>query len=1151
MKRFKQLLCVILSVLMAFSCLTLAASAQGTETVKPSLKYYSSKSDAYNAKLTLDKVDEILAGLNNGQGIYFVLVEDVLTVDLRNVNALCDTLDLLKRAIEVDNIFDIGTTALIREALGQLGDDINLKNWQENMSRTKDDIAILRNLLGFLGDNSAVIGGIVKGGYDMGLVSNFVDINGILGQDGISGMIKELLFGFVYKEGSADFNNAYNTYKNDVDAFIYGPLLSKLANDYLPGFVMDEESTIEEALILAFNISVDKYIADAVKKLNIDPSTSDNPALSALAGIVNLKGETYDLSGIKLDTAKPLLDQLNGAFGAIVNQIIPGFTGWVDGGYEYIGANIERVFKFVGFQSGLIPQAADMTLEEIVIEAVNVVLSSADLGSFTEGIADCDSIEEMLTAFLRNVSYDMATGVIYDDNDSYLVILGDMLADWAYSNFDIKDYSGKAYLPGGGKDIFEVANYLMNYFLFDKGVAKLMGLSTTKNESVFLKVDKILDYFGESKSEGVSFDSEEFLLGSDTEKGLLDAVFTYDIDRILELTIVPVLDNAGDVSAVEFLYKTVQYFLNNWAGKVLFPTYRQKAFTNALSNESLTDILSVALQTISAKKDAVVTYLTFLISLLIKTEDTVYSVTEADVDSCEATGTVLYPDGNVKLDGNTLIKGKDFIISVDSRVPGTAKAKIRFIGMYEGSVERNININLASVSKVSFLSNTSTVKLVWSKVPCADGYNIYILRNGNYEKLNTELITSAEFYINKLAAATEYSVKVEAVRNGYGAAEAKEIKVATTPAAVNVKTVKTLTDSTRARFVWDAVENATHYKLERYVPGSNKWVEELITDKRDVIVSGLDSYTAYTFRISALKKTGDGSYAVSTPVSVSVKTTLGAIKKTAVSYTSNSITIKWEAVKNAQKYQILQNVGGKWNSIAVLNASATSYKITGLKVATKYSFAVRPAVNENGKWLFGGHQIITQYTGLAKPKTFKVMATNATAAKIGWTAVANAKGYEVFQYKGGKWVSLGITKNTTVTINGLPSGTQSHFRVRAVTTVNGSYHYGDATSHITALTLPGKVTGLKATQRKQTSVKLAWNKVTGASGYQVFRLHNGKWVSLGTTTATSCTDTKALTKGTNYQYRVRAVQKVGSTYKYGAASDILKTSTPLLNVTLY
>lgn len=1132
MKTFKKTLCVMLSIVMAFSCLTIAASAEGGETVKSSFKYYSSKSDAYNTKITLDKLDEVLKDADICEVVELGSKE--LEFDLRNINALCNTLD------EYIGIIRLATFV----GGGLLGDlkNLNLKGWEEGMQRPGDDTLILNELIDLVAVNRGLVGKICDGTIDLGVFAEFIDLKDLLGDDGVSGMLKELLLGVVYKDGTTEFNNAYNTYKNDIDAFIYGPLLSKFANDYLPGFTMNAGSTVEEVISTAFSISVDKYLINEVKKININLAGYASPSIRALSGLVNLNGSSYDLSGLKLDSSKPLLDQLNGVVGALAKQVVPSYNGWENGGYDKIDTNLKNLLAYVGIQSGLIPQASSMTLEEIVIEGVRIILSNADLGSYATDVEKCDSIEEMFTVFLRNVSYDLGVGVIYDEDDSYLVILGDMFAYWACSLFEIKDLNGKAYYPGGGKDVYEVANYFMNYFLFEKGTAGFMGLNTSKDESVFVKIDKILDYFGETKAKGVSFDSEEF------QKDILDAVFSCDIDTVLELTVVPAINNAGDVSAVEFLYKSVQYYVNNWAGKTLFPAYRDKAFTNALSNESIANIVSVLLETVNSRRAAFITLATFTVGLIFEGEAVSYNVTEVDVEPCVATGTVLYPEATVKLDGKALTQGKDYVVTVNSRVPGEAKATVKFMGMYEGSVERNINIGLAAVDKVSFLSNTKTVKLVWNAVPCADGYNVLMLKNGNYEKLNTEIITGKEFYINNLVTATEYSLKVEAVRSGYGASAAKEIKVATTPATVNAATIKTLTDSSRARFVWGAVENATHYKLEKYVAGANKWEEVLITDKTDVTVSGLDGYTAYSFRISALKKTSDGNYASAAPVSVNVKTTIGAVTKVSVSYTSNSITLKWDPVTNAQVYQVLQNVGGKWQSIAVVNG--TSYKATGLKVATKYQYAVRAAVKENGKWIMGGHKIVEQYTGLAKPKTFKVMATNANAAQIGWTSVANAAGYEVFQYVSGKWVSKGITKKTTVTISGLPSGTKSYFRVRAVTTVNGKYHYGDATDYVTALTLPGKVTGLKTTQRKQTSITLTWNKVTGASGYQIFRLHNGSWVSLGTTTSNKYTDTKSLKKGTDYQYRVRAVQKVGTAYKYGAASDTLKTSTPYMNITL-
>lgn len=1147
MKTFKKMLCVMLSVLMAFSCLSVAAFAEG-ETVKSSFKYYAEKSDAYNADVTLDKIDEILKDINIYEEI--TIIEGVsIVIDLRNVDGLCDTLDLLRQVVEVDGIHDLATTALIREALGQLGSDINLKNWTTNLSRP-DDIKILSNLIAFLYDNSKVISGIVKGGYDMGVVNNFVNLDEIIGADGVSGMIKEMLIGIVYEKDSQEFKNAYEKYKNDIDSFIYGDLISKFANEYLPGFTLNASSTVEELICVAFEIVVDKYIIDAAKKLNINLAASDEPALKALDGIINLNGSTYDFSEITLDPSKDLLGQLNGLFGAIVKQFVPAYTGWETGDYDKISENLEKVLKYIFVQSKLIANAEELSFDELAVEIVGILLENADFGAYEEGIAECDNLEDMATALLKNTAYEMGIGVEYDADDSYLVVVGDMFANWFYDRFDVKDLNGNSYRAGGGKDIFEVTNYYLNYYLFDKSGAAVAGLSTTKNESVFKKIDKILDYFGETKAKGVSFNSEEFLLGSSTEKGLLDSVFTFDIENILELTIVPALRTAGDASAVEFIYKSVQYLINNWAGKTLFPAYQNKAFTNALSNSSIANIVSVFLEVVNARKAATIDLATYIAALIFKDAHKVYNVTEATVEDCTATGGRLYPDAKVSLDGKALTQGKDFVVQTDAKTPGAAKATIRLVGMYDGKIERSFNVELDNVKSATFISNTNSIKFVWSKVAYADGYNVYIMKNGAYTAVNTELITANEFLLTGLQAATEYSVRIDAVSSAYGVSEGEAISVATVPGNVDAKTIKTLTDASRARFVWTPVASATHYKIEKY-NGSNKWEQVALTDKTDVIIGGLEGYTSYNFRITSLKKLSDGTFVSATPASVNVKTALGAVTKVAVSYTSNSITLKWSTVKNAQKYQILQFVGGAWKAIAVLDANKTSYKATGLKTATKYSYAVRAAVKENGKWKFGGHYIVNQFTGLAKPTTFKVMATNATAAKIGWTKVASAQGYEVFQYIGGKWVSKGITKSTTATISGLPSGTTTYFRVRAVAIVGGQYHYGDATGHIGALTLPSKVTGVKLVIRKTNSISFSWNKVTGAAGYQVFRLHNGNWVSLGMTTKLNWTDSKAMSKGVEYQYKVRAVQKVGSGFKYGTPSDVFKAKTTLIGSATY
>lgn len=1131
MKTFRKTLCVVLSVIMAFSCVSFAALAEG-ETVTSSTKYYSEQSDAYNAKVTLDKVDEALKAADIHEEVDLGILGDI-EIDFRSINALCNTIDDYYLLIRF-------ATVLPEAILGNLK-DLNLKGWKSGMTRTKDDELILKEFLELANANRSIVSKICDGTINLGVFEDYVSVSDILGPDGISGMLKEAVFSAVYAKDTPEYTNAYNTYKNNVDAFIYEHLIPNMTKDALPGLTLDETTTVEELLCNTFNIITEKYIVEEVKKMNIDLFSADIPVLKALDGIVNLDGSTYDFSLITLDPSEPVIDQLNGLIGAVVKQMVPAYAGWEDGGYDVIDDNYEDLLKYIGKKSELVPDADKLSLEELVTKVATLTLSNGDFGAYVAGIENCKNLEEIVTVVLKNVADEWCIGAEYDADDSCFVVLGDLFAYWFSDEFDVKSLNGKSYQVGGGKDIFEVANYFMNYFLFDKDVAAAAGLSTTKSESVFKKIDKILDYFGETKSKGVSFNSEEFLLGSSSTKGLIESVFTFDIENILDLTIVPALNNAGDVPVIEFMYKTVQYSFNNWAGKTLLPAYKDKAFTNALTNSSIANMVSGVLEVLNSRNDAIVALLTYAASML-SSEPIVYNITKAVVEDCVATDGKLYPDATVVVDGKTLKPGKDYIVQTTAKTPGEATATIRFTGNYEGTIERSFNILLGKVKKATCMSTTNSIKLVWDKVPCADGYNIYLLKNGSYKLLNDELVTVTQFVITGLSAATEYDVRIDAVRNSYGAREGSKIDVATVPGSIKASSIKTTTTASKVKLTWSAVSSASHYKVERYA-GSNKWKQVTITNKTEATASGLDGYTTYNFRITPLKKLSDGSYISGTFSSVKAKTTLGAVTNVSVSYTSNSLTIKWDAVKNAQAYQILQYKNNKWVTVTSVKSGITSYKVTGLKAATKYQYAVRAAVKEDGKWKYGAYKSVTQHTGLVKPKTFKVSATTASAVKITWSKVSNAKNYQVFQYVDGKWVRKGTTKNTSAIFSKLASGTKYYFKVRAVTTVGGKNLYGDATASLAAVTLPGKVTNVKLVKRSTNSIAFSWSKVKGATSYQIFRLNNGKWVSLGTTTATKYTDSKALSKGQEYQYKVRAVMKVGSTKNYGAASAVFKAKT--------
>lgn len=100
------------------------------------------------------------------------------------------------------------------------------------------------------------------------------------------------------------------------------------------------------------------------------------------------------------------------------------------------------------------------------------------------------------------------------------------------------------------------------------------------------------------------------------------------------------------------------------------------------------------------------------------------------------------------------------------------------------------------------------------------------------------------------------------------------------------------------------------------------------------------------------------------------------------------------------------------------------------------------------------------------------------------------------------------------------------------------------TAKFKKITAPKKATGLKASNLKINQMKLSWNKINGAKGYELSRYNpdKNKWYVVKTTGQTSYR-VKGLSTGTIYKYRVRAYTLSGSKKIFGEYSKYLKTAT--------
>lgn len=179
---------------------------------------------------------------------------------------------------------------------------------------------------------------------------------------------------------------------------------------------------------------------------------------------------------------------------------------------------------------------------------------------------------------------------------------------------------------------------------------------------------------------------------------------------------------------------------------------------------------------------------------------------------------------------------------------------------------------------------------------------------------------------------------------------------------------------------------------------------------------------------------------------------------------------------------------------------------------------------------------------LNAPSTVSVTFTHTKASADGdWDVyLYKYKGdgeYDQLAYKD-VYVSDG---NYTFPTLGLSAGTY-FVKVRGNNSACGR-QYGVTVNY--SVGKPGK---FRVSSRGSNSLKLAWNKPAGATGYQLQRKSGNSYKALATVKGTSYTH-KSLTAGAGYTYRVRAYRTVGGKNYYSGwayMTAYTKPATPNL-----
>lgn len=191
------------------------------------------------------------------------------------------------------------------------------------------------------------------------------------------------------------------------------------------------------------------------------------------------------------------------------------------------------------------------------------------------------------------------------------------------------------------------------------------------------------------------------------------------------------------------------------------------------------------------------------------------------------------------------------------------------------------------------------------------------------------------------------------------------------------------------------------------------------------------------------------------------------------------------------------------------------------------------------------------------PADLQTKAINYKTVQISWSSVDNADGYMVYRRtadSGWKKIASRVT-DISYKDQKAVTGTTYYYTVKAY-----SYAWGEMTvssydkDGVAGKARLGKVKIATANSESYSTIRVTWNKVSGANGYRVYRStsKDGKYTAIGSTAKNSAVtflDKKAVT-GKTYYYKVRAYRNVSGKKVYGSYSATEKAKAVLSAPTL-
>lgn len=441
----------------------------------------------------------------------------------------------------------------------------------------------------------------------------------------------------------------------------------------------------------------------------------------------------------------------------------------------------------------------------------------------------------------------------------------------------------------------------------------------------------------------------------------------------------------------------------------------------------------------------------------------------------------------------------------------------------------------ANISKISASARGTSVTISWNKVSKATDYVVEHNVNGTWKQVGTT--SSLSYKVNGITQNGVNMFRVKARRNysgvyyngGYTYVNAEVTDIPSTVTGIRI----TSNTSTSNTITWNASKKAEGYEIYQWIGTTDSYKLIGTTTSTKFTNSKKSSGTMYRYKVRAFNNV-DGQRIEGAYSSEFTTCTLPAnVSFSLCSTDVDSITLNWNKVSKATGYQVEMYTNGTWKTLSTL--SGTSYTASGLSQNTAYRFRVRAIRNYNYINYYGDYteKDIT-IRPANTPEGLSSSANTSSSNTITWKSMNGVSGYSVYQWIGttDSYRKLGDNAYPYYTNSGKSSGTMYTYRVKAYYVSDNVMQYSKPAQVVTC-TLPANVT-VKTAKRSGSKISLAWNKVSKATGYEIYVKSGRSWKKLATTSGKSYT---AKNMSGTKTFKIRAYRKYNGVNYYGAYTE--------------